>query len=108
MPRGIAAELLFTAHPIDAQRAYGMGLVNKVVALDELMSTATSVAEEICECGPLSVWASKELLIRTRYMDYQSALALVEHIATPVWNSEDSGEAKQAFIEKRKPQWKLR
>lgn len=108
MPRGIAAELLFTAHPIDAQRAYGMGLVNKVVPSEELMSTATSVAEEICECGPLSVWASKELLIRTRYMDYQSALALVEHIATPVWNSEDSAEAKQAFIEKRKPQWKLR
>jgi enoyl-CoA hydratase/carnithine racemase len=108
MPRGIAAELLFTARSIDARRAYEIGLVNKVVPEAELISTATSMAEEVCECGPQSVWASKELLVRTRYMDYQSALALTAHIATPVWNSEDSVEAKQAFIEKRKPRWKLR
>ena len=41
-------------------------------------------------------------------MDFHSALAMVEHIATPVWNSQDSIEAKQAFIEKRKPDWQLR
>jgi 1,4-dihydroxy-2-naphthoyl-CoA synthase len=41
-------------------------------------------------------------------MDRDSALALVEHIAPPVFNAEDSIEAKQAFIEKRKPEWKLK
>jgi hypothetical protein len=41
-------------------------------------------------------------------MEIQSALALVEYIATPVWNSQDSIEAKQAFIEKRKPIWRLK
>jgi enoyl-CoA hydratase/carnithine racemase len=108
MPRAIAAELMFTAKPIDAQRAYQFGLVNKVVPSDQLMLTATSVAEEICENGPLSIRASKELLHRCRDMDRDSALALVEHIAPPVFNAEDSIEAKQAFIEKRNPEWSLR
>lgn len=108
LPRSIAAEILFSARPITAQRAYEVGFVNKVVPEDKLMIEATNMAEDICDCGPLSVWASKELLFRTRDMDYQNALSLVEQIAPPVWNSEDSIEAKQAFIEKRKPQWKLK
>jgi enoyl-CoA hydratase/carnithine racemase len=108
LPRAIAAEILFSAKPITAQRGYQVGLVNKIVPEDQLMIEATNKAEEICDCGPLSVWASKELLVRTRDMDRQSALSLVEQIAPPVWNSEDSIEAKQAFIEKRKPQWKLK
>lgn len=93
---------------IEASRAYELGLVNKVVAQVELMAEATQMAEDILECGPLAVWASKELSLRTRYMDYESALSLVEHVASPVWNSEDSIKAKQAFIEKRKLRWKLR
>lgn len=108
LPRGIAAEILFTAKSVNAQRAYQIGLVNKVVSEEELMIEAINMAEGLCDCGPLSVWASKELFLRTRYMDYQSALSLVEHIATPVWNSEDSIEAKKAFSEKRKPKWKLK
>jgi enoyl-CoA hydratase/carnithine racemase len=107
-PRGIASEMLYAAKSIDASRAYELGLVNRVVGQGELMAEATRMAEDILECGPLSVWASKELSLRTRYMDYESALSLVEHVAPPVWNSEDSIEAKRAFIEKRKPVWKLR
>ena len=108
MPRAIAAELTFTAKPLDAQRAYQLGLVNKVVSSEQLMSVATSVAEEICENGPLSIWASKELFCRCRDMDHDSALALVEQIVPPIFNAEDSIEAKRAFIEKREPEWKLK
>jgi enoyl-CoA hydratase/carnithine racemase len=108
LPRAIAAELMFTAKPIDAQRAYQLGLVNKVVPNDQLIPAAIGVAEEICENGPLSIWASKELFHRCRDMDYHSALALVEHMAPPIFNAEDSIEAKRAFIEKRKPEWKLK
>ncbi len=107
-PRGIASELLLTGNPMDAKRAYQLGLVNKVVPFDELMPAATSMAEKICENGPLSIQATKEIFYRTRDMDYASAIALTEHIAVPVMNSEDTVEAKQAFKEKRKPEWKLR
>ncbi|MGA8830093.1 MAG: enoyl-CoA hydratase/isomerase family protein [Desulfomonilaceae bacterium] len=108
VPRGIAAELMYTARPINAQRAYDLGVVNRIVPEDQLLETATRIAESICECGPLSVWASKEMSLRSESMDFHSALAMMEHIATPVWNSQDSIEAKQAFIEKRKPDWQLR
>ena len=108
MPRAIAAELTFTAKPLDAQRAYQLGLINRIVQSDQLLPAATSIAREICENGPLSIWASKELFYRCHDMDHESALALAEHIAPPVFNAEDSVEAKQAFIEKRKPEWKLK
>jgi len=108
LPSHIAAEIFYTASPIDARRAYQIGLINRVVSEEQLMTEATNMAERICECGPLSVWATKELFLRTRYMDYESALALIEHIATPIWNSGDSIEAKKAFVEKRKAKWQLK
>jgi enoyl-CoA hydratase len=106
-PRGVAAELLYTAKPITSHRAYELGIVNRLAPKDQLLTEATKIAESICECGPLAVWASKEMSLRAQGTDYRSALALVEHIATPVWNSQDSVEAKQAFLEKRKPKWRL-
>jgi len=108
LPRSLVAEMMYAAKPIGSRRAYEVGLVNKIVSEEKLLSEAADMAMAICECGPLAVWASKEMGVRARYMDFQSALALVEHIATPVWNSEDSIEAKQAFSEKRKPIWKLK
>lgn len=108
IPRSVAEELLFTASPIDARRAYQVGLVNKVVPCDRLLSEATAMAERICENGPLSIWAMKEILSRSSGMDYQGVLALLKEVAEPVFNAEDTVEARQAFIEKRKPQWKLK
>jgi enoyl-CoA hydratase/carnithine racemase len=108
MPHAIACELLYTGKPIDAQRAYQVGLVNKVVSRDHLISAATEIGKQICENGPLSIWATKELFCRGGDMDYEGALALIEHMVPPIFNSEDSIEAKQAFIEKRKPVWKLK
>ena len=108
MPRKVAAELLFTGKPIDAQRAYQLGLVNKVTLFKDLLSVAIATANEICDNSPLATWATKQLFYRSRNMDYGSALALIEHIATPVSNTEDAIEAKRAFAEKRKMQWKLK
>lgn len=108
LPRGVAAELVYTAKPLDAQRAYELGIVNRVVPRDQLLAEALEIAESICECGPLSVWASKEMSLRANATDFDGAVALIEHIATPVWNSQDSIEAKRAIMEKRKPKWQLR
>ncbi len=108
MPHAVACELLYTGKPMNAQRAFQIGLVNKVVSKDELMTAARETARQICENGPLSIWATKELLCRGGEMDYAGALALIEHLVPPVFNSEDSIEAKQAFIEKRKPVWRMK
>jgi enoyl-CoA hydratase/carnithine racemase len=108
MPRAIACELMLTGRPIDAKKAAEYALVNRVVPKDELMPTAKQIAEDVCRMGPLANFACKELYTRCADMDFQSALGLLEHIAEPVWNSQDSIEAKKAFIEKREPKWNLK
>ncbi|MCB2192598.1 MAG: enoyl-CoA hydratase/isomerase family protein [Deltaproteobacteria bacterium] len=108
IPRAVACEMILTGKPLDLQRAYDLALVNKVVPEDELLSAAQEYAEAICEMGPLANFAAKELYTRGRRMDFEGAMALLEHVTTPVWNSQDSKEAKQAFLEKRKPRWSLK
>lgn len=106
LPSGQAMELLLMGDQVSAHRAYEMGLVNRVVPRDQLISSAESMAERLCQNGPLCLRAMKEVLHRSRDMDVQSALTLIEHIFVPVMNSEDSAEGKRAFREKRKPRWK--
>lgn len=108
IPRAIACEMIFTGRPILSEQAKTLGIVNRVATNSELMDTASKMAEMVCRLGPLANFAAKELYCRSRNIDYRSTLTMIEHIATPVWNAEDSKEAKQAFIEKRRPIWKLR
>jgi len=108
MPRGIAYEMLLVGDRINAQRAYEVGIVNKVVPNEELIDAATALAERICENAPLAVRAMKEVLERGKDMDYDGALALTEHVFAAALNSEDRKEGIRAFKEKRKPEWKVR
>jgi enoyl-CoA hydratase/carnithine racemase len=106
LPRCLAMELLLVCDRISARRAFEMGICNRVVPSQELMNTADQIAERILLNGPLSIKAVKELCHRSRHMDYLGRLSLIEHICTPVWNSDDAAEGRQAFYEKRKPIWK--
>lgn len=106
IPRRLAAEMLFTGKMIDAQEAYRVGLVNKVVPLEQLMPEAMKMAEAICEAGPLAVRCAKELMIRSQGMDLDEALRLEDDFQTYILNTEDCREGFTAFAEKRKPQWK--
>ncbi len=108
LPRGLAMELLLSAESISAQRAYEMGLVNRIVKREKLMSMAEEMAENLCQKGPLCLRAMKEVYCRCRDMDNHSALALVEGVFAPVMNSEDAAEGKKSFMEKRRPRWKDR
>lgn len=108
LPRGIGTELLLTGDPINAHRAYEIGLVNKVVPREHLIPEVKGIAEKICENGPLSIRGMKEMIWNSYNMDYQNTIALIKNVATPICNAEDSVEAKRAFIEKRKPQWRCR
>ena len=63
IPMAKAAEMLLTGKPIDAQEAFRIGLVNRVVPVAELMPTAMKMAEQICKCGPIAVQAAKQAMI---------------------------------------------
>ena len=108
IPRAKAAEILLMGQQIDAQEAYRIGLVNKVVPLAQLMPAAREWAEIICRAGPLQVRAVKEAMIRGYDMPLADGLRLETELLNRVRSTEDYMEGARAFVEKRKPDWKAR
>ncbi len=108
IPWAKAAEIIMTGRPIDAQEAYRIGLVNKVVPLSELMSTAKQMAEMICKAGPLAVRAAKQAMIQGSSLSLTEGLELEKALSDYLVNTEDFEEGRAAFQEKRKAQFKAR
>jgi enoyl-CoA hydratase/carnithine racemase len=103
-----AAEILLMGRPINAQEAYRIGLVNKVVPLEELMSTAKEWAEVICQSGPLAVRAAKEAMIRGSSLTLEDGLRLENSLEAYVLSTDDFTEGTTAFAEKRKPHYQAK
>jgi enoyl-CoA hydratase/carnithine racemase len=103
-----AAELLLTGIPVDAQEAYRIGLVNKVVPRDQLMSAAKEYADNICQAGPLGVRAAKQAMLRGYSLPLEDGLRLEGSFFDYLLTTEDYEEGTSAFIEKRKPDFKGR
>lgn len=101
IPWAVAMELLLTGTNIDAQRAYDIGLVNKVVPADKVLETAMAYAEKICENGPLAVRTAKEIAVRA--LNNEPAFVLEKTMSARVFASDDAQEGPRAFAEKRKP-----
>ena len=98
-----ASEILFTARHVDASDALRMGLVNKVIAVSELESTARSYAAWISDNAPLTVRASK-LAVREALADPERRkLGELDAAIAACFQSEDFAEGRRAFLEKRKP-----
>ena len=107
IPIGIANELLLWGDPIDAERAYNLGIFNRVVTKEELMPTATKLAERVCENAPLAVRTIKEVMRRGgEVFSFEGKMVLAEIMFPRVVTSEDYKEGVNAFKEKRKPIWK--
>ena len=105
MPPGMLRELLFTGDSINAQRAYEIGLVNRVVPQDRVIAEATALAEKLRENSPLAIRGIKQMLSRSKDLDYRAAVAIYGHANDLVLKSEDLKEGMQAIKEKRKPSW---
>jgi E-phenylitaconyl-CoA hydratase len=106
IPLGKSLEMILTAESIDAQEAYRIGLVNRVVPPDQLLPEAMKMAERICRNAPLAVQAAKEAVYRGMDLPLPEALWLEEFLAEPVRQSEDAKEGPRAFFEKRPPRFK--
>ena len=103
-----AAEIVLMGKLIDAQEAYRIGLVNKVVPQAEVMATAKEWAEAICQVGPLAVRAAKEAMLRGCDMTLEDGLRLENSLVDYVMGTEDFAEGTKAFVEKRKPEYKAK
>ncbi|MBJ22776.1 MAG: enoyl-CoA hydratase/isomerase family protein [bacterium] len=103
IPWAIAMELILTGENIDARRACEVGLVNRVVAGDQLMSEVMALAERICQNGPLAVRTAKEIAVRG--MGLETGYLLEKTFFERVRLSEDVKEGARAFAERRNPRF---
>jgi enoyl-CoA hydratase/carnithine racemase len=108
IPQRIFMEIVLTGKPITAQRAYEIGLVNRLVEPAALMDAALELAREVLEGAPLSVKAARETVMLSTEMGRAAALQAARAAHELAYNSEDAQEGPRAFAEKRKPQWKGR
>jgi enoyl-CoA hydratase len=107
IPLPVALEITLTGDLFDAERALALGLVNRVVAPDEVLPTALALAERIAANGPLGIAATKEL-VRLAVADVEAAHARQREWYPVVFQSEDAREGATAFVEKRDPVWRGR
>lgn len=103
-----AAQMMFTGKPIDAQKALAIGLVNQVVPPEQVLETAMSLAQDICQCAPLAVQAIKKSMRRTEGMSMDEALWCENALGMPLYDTEDYGEGRMAFVEKRPPKFQAK
>lgn len=109
IPKAIVKEMVFTGKPINATRAYELGMINKIVPQELLLQTAMEYAQEICKnTGPLANQATKEILWRAKTKDLEQTLEIMQEVGVPVYGTEDSLESQKAFAEKRSPNWQAR
>ncbi|MDT3442185.1 MULTISPECIES: enoyl-CoA hydratase/isomerase family protein [unclassified Pseudofrankia] len=106
IPQRIMMEILLTGRPMSAQRAYEIGLVNRLADPGALMDVALELAGEILGGAPLSVKAARETVMLSTEMGRSAALKAARHASECCYNSEDAQEGPRAFAEKRPPQWR--
>jgi len=103
---GRGMEMVLTGDFIDAQEAYRIGLVNKVVPPEELMKAAMELAQKIASRPPLAVRYAKEAVNRSQEGDTASGFALESYLHALTCTTEDKKEGVAAFLEKRKGKFK--
>jgi enoyl-CoA hydratase len=108
LPRKMMAELLMTGDPITGERAYELGLVNRLVPPEHLLSTALELAHGIAANAPLSVMAAKQLVDIASEVGQTEAVRQANEIYEAVYASDDAIEGPRAFAERRPPQWRGR
>ncbi|MGE0825431.1 MAG: enoyl-CoA hydratase-related protein [Candidatus Binatia bacterium] len=106
IPLKIAMGYMLTGRHMTAQEALHLGIVNEVVPLKDLMSTVERWTNEILECAPLSVRATKQAAMMGLGIPLAQALSGSYPAISQMMHSEDVKEGPKAFAEKRKPNWK--
>lgn len=108
LPRNIAMELALTGNPMSATRMAELGLVNRLAAPGEVLAAAIALAEEIGANAPLSIQASRQIVVESPGWSAAEAFDKQAEIAMVAIGSEDASEGVAAFAEHRAPVWRGR
>jgi enoyl-CoA hydratase len=108
IPYHVAMELALTGDPIDAERGYELGIVNRLAEPGGALDAAKELATKIARNGPLALDATKRILEEAPGWPADEVWERQGAIAGPVFASEDAREGAVAFAEKRDPRWRGR
>lgn len=110
LPRALgmatAMEVITTGEPLPAQRAYELGMVNRVVAPQDVMAEARALADRITANAPLAVAASRNVASRALLDSDEDLWRASGQAMRSLSDTEDYKEGPRAFIEKRPPVWR--
>jgi enoyl-CoA hydratase/carnithine racemase len=102
-----ALELLLYGNLLNAQEALDVGLVNRVVAHDDIDEEALAWAEDLAKRSPLAMQIAKSAFYQSEDMDYQKQFQFMNEAFARLCTTDDAKEGVSAFLTKRNPQWKL-
>ncbi|HEV2426881.1 MAG TPA: crotonase/enoyl-CoA hydratase family protein [Acidimicrobiales bacterium] len=105
IPLAVALEMALTAEPVDAERAYDLGLVNRVVPGAQLLEAALGLADRITRNAPRAVRESKRVMRESLELSEDAAWAVNDAAFAQIGASADAMEGAVAFAEKREPNW---
>jgi len=106
VPPKVAMEMLLTGQPINAERALAVGLINRVVAEEELDVSIKELTDAIVASSPLTLAIGKREFYAQLSMDESTAYQQAVCVMTDNVLKHDAQEGMTAFLEKRKPEWK--
>jgi len=108
LPLNVAMEMALTGEPIDVERAYSLGFVNRIVEPDKLLDEALALANVITAHAPLAVRAIRRVVRDAVHHDDQAQFKAAREASRRIEDTEDYREGPRAFVEKRPPHWKGR
>ncbi len=103
-----ALELLFFGELIDAKEAYRIGLVNKVVPIENLAEETKLWANKLAAKSPIALQIAKSSFYSANELEYNKAFEFMNEVFAGLCTTEDAKEGIDAFKNKRKPIWKQR
>jgi len=103
-----AKELIFWGERIPAQKALEIGLVNEVAPQDKLMERARELAKKLMSKGLIAIGLAKRAIEQGTDLDLDSGLLIEQTLFSLCFDTQDQKEGMKAFLEKRKPEFKVK
>ncbi|MGR3811975.1 enoyl-CoA hydratase-related protein [Jiulongibacter sp. NS-SX5] len=106
LPKNVANELIMTAGQLNAERAFQLGLVNRITSENKLLDEAKTMANAIAQNSPNAIKESLMFMRETEGKTEDEIIPISDQLFRDIQLTDDAKEGTLAFVEKRKPVWK--